>query len=97
MGKRILILLASVTAVIVLSSCAASLPKKESIAKLTNEQAANVLKGKKETEIKANWGEPDGMLSGFYGDIYVYNGKQIVIYYDADCKVTNIMISDQQK
>ena len=40
--------------------------------------------GKTEQEINDNWGEPDSMLSGFYGDIYVYEERQIVIYYDGD-------------
>ena len=31
----------------------------------------------------AAWGEPDGMLSGLFGDIYTLDsGRQIVVYYD---------------
>ncbi len=48
--------------------------------------------GKTEQEINDNWGEPDSMLSGFYGDIYVYEERQIVIYYDGDSKVVNVRI-----
>ena len=96
MRKSTLVQAVSVIAVMMLSSCTASLPKKENIVTLTNEQAANALKGKTEKEINDKWGEPDGMLSGFYGDIYVYNGKQIVIYYDAEGKVTDIRISDKE-
>ena len=58
------------------------------------EEAAKALKGRTEQELRNNWGLPDGMLSGFYGDIYEYNGKTIVIYYDADSSVTDVLISD---
>ncbi len=39
---------------------------------------------------------PDGELSGLYGEIYEYNSKLIVIYYDSDSIVTNVLISDKQ-
>ena len=96
MRKRSLILLVLVMAVIVLSSCAESFPKKESVIMLTDERATNALKGKTEKEINENWGEPDRQLSGFYGDIYDYNDKQIVIYYNDDSIVTDVSILDQQ-
>ena len=63
---------------------------------LTDERATNALKGKTEKEINENWGEPDRQLSGFYGDIYDYNDKQIVIYYNDDSIVTDVSILDQQ-
>jgi hypothetical protein len=96
MRKRTLVQAVSVIAVMMLSSCTASLPKKENIVTLTNEQAANALKGKTEKEINENWGEPDRQLSGFYGDIYDYNDRQIVIYYNDDSIVTDVRILDQQ-
>ena len=83
-------------AVVILVSCSASFPKKESVVTLSSEEATKALKGKTEKEINDNWGEPEGMLSGFYGDIYEYNGKLIVIYYDAGSKVTDVLISDKQ-
>lgn len=41
------------------------------------------------------WGEPDGKLSGFWGDIwYVGNNKQIIVYYDSDGCVENVRIDN---
>lgn len=82
--------------VVILSSCATSFPKKESIVMMSREEATEALKDKTEKEINNNWGKPDGMLSGFYGDIYVFNDKQIVIYYDSDSKVTDVVVFDKQ-
>lgn len=63
---------------------------------MTREEATELLKNKTEEEIHDNWGEPDDILSGFYGDIYLYNGKSIVIYYDNDSNVTDVLVSDKQ-
>ena len=83
-----------VIVVMMLFSCAA-FPEKEEIAKLSKEEATAALKGRTEKEMTDQWGEPDGTLSGFYGDIYVCDGRQIVIYYDAGSKVTDVLISDR--
>ena len=96
MEKGTLFVFAFVIIAVLLSSCAASFPTKAKAVTLTSEKAAELLKNKTEKEIHDNWGQPDGMLSGFYGDIYEYNGKSIVIYYDADSKVTDVLVSDQQ-
>ncbi len=79
-----------------LSSCAASISSKESVAALTSEEATKLLKDKTEEEIHHKWGEPDGMLSGFYGDIYIYNEKIVVIYYDNSSMVSEVVVSDNQ-
>ena len=97
MKKGAMILLVLWMIIGILSSCAGSFPKKESIATRSSEEATKVLKDKTEKEINENWGNPDGMLSGFYGDIYEYNDKRIVIYYDTDSKVTDVLVSDKQK
>ena len=93
MQKRTIAVLVILMAAVVLSSCAATFPKKESIVTLLSEEATKVLKDKTKKEINDNWGKPDGMLSGFYGDLYDYNDKRIVIYYDADSKVTDVLVS----
>ena len=94
MKKKTSVLIALVMVVIILSSCAASFPKKEIIAALSGEKAADALKDRTKKEINDNWGKPDGILSGFYGDIYEYNSKQIVIYYDGDSSVTDVLVFD---
>ena len=91
-----LVMLVLAMLAVILSSCAAAFPEKEQIASLSGEEATKVLKDRTEKEISDHWGEPDGMLSGFYGDIYVYNDRQIVIYYDGDSRVTDVLVSDTQ-
>ena len=97
MKNKPILLLVILTLAVMLSSCAGAFPKMEKIAALSAEEAAKALKNKTEKEIRDNWGEPDGMLSGFYGDIYEYSGKTIVIYYDADSRVTDVLISDARE
>lgn len=60
-----------------------SFPTREEIAAMTEQQAAEALAGTSREALRKAWGEPDGMLSGFYGDIYNGpDGKRIVVYYD---------------
>ena len=94
MKYKATLLLVILMLTVILSSCIVAFPKIERIAALSAEEATKALKGITETEIRENWGEPDGMLSGFYGDIYECNGKSIVIYYDADSTVTDVLISE---
>ena len=96
MKKSVLLLSILMIITIILSSCTASFPSKENVAVLTREEATELLKNKTEKEIHDNWGEPDDILSGFYGDIYLYNDKSIVIYYDNDSNVTDVLVSDKQ-
>ena len=96
MKKCVSIVLALVIMTVLLSSCMASFPTKERVAAQTREEATELLKNKTAKEIYDNWGEPDGTLSGFYGDIYICNDKNIVIYYDADSKVTDVLVDDKQ-
>ena len=77
---------------LLLAGCSSAFPSIKQISSLTDEEAENLLMGKTEQEIIDNWGEPDSMLSGFYGDIYVYEERQIVIYYGGDSKVVNVRI-----
>ena len=60
---------------------------------MTSEEAAKLLLDKTQQEIRDSWGEPSSFFSGLYGDIYVYEGICIGIYYDYDSeKVTNVAI-----
>ena len=89
--------LALLVSVVLLISYAASFPKKEKIVKLPKEEATNVLKGRTRKEIIDNWGEPDEMLSGFYGDIYVCKDRHIVIYYNDESQVTDVLTADNSQ
>ena len=94
MKKSASIVLALVMITVLLSSCTAAFPTKERVAAQTSEEATKLLKNKTAKEIRDHWGEPDDTLSGFYGDIYICNGKSIVIYYDADSKVTDALVDE---
>ena len=46
-------------------------------------EASAILEGRTRREILAAWGEPDGTLSRFFGDVYRRNGNgTVVLYYD---------------
>lgn len=62
----------------------------------TQEQIEEKLKGEFRNDIIASWGEPDGMLSGFWGDMWYLDDKddmRITLYYDGDGYVTNVRIT----
>ena len=96
MKKSAIFVIALVMIFVFLSSCAASIPSKESVAAMISEEATKHLKEKTIEEIHHKWGEPDSMLSGFYGDIYIYNDKIIVIYYDNHSRVSEAVVSEKQ-
>ncbi len=42
-------------------------------------------------QLEERWGKPDGMLSGFFGDIWQVNGNdEIIAYYDSDETVMDV-------
>ena len=63
----------------------------------------NIEIGTKREEVLKSFGEPDGHLSGFFGDIYYREGEQAIVYYDVgdsgtfdgnDITVMNVSISE---
>lgn len=57
------------------------IPALAEISGMTDQKATEALAGV--SELLDAWGEPSGMLSGLYGDIYeTPEGRYIVIYYD---------------
>ena len=49
------------------------------------EAAEAALLGRERQEILRAWGEPDGMLSGFFGDVYHLDGaSRVIVYYDTE-------------
>ena len=55
------------------------------------------LKGKPRRDLLTVWGEPDGCLSGLYGDIWKLDEeRQVIVYYNRDTdKVTDVRITDR--
>jgi len=61
----------------------------------TQEQIEEKLKGEFRNDIIASWGEPDGMLSGFWGDMWYLDDKddmRITLYYDNEGYVMGVRI-----
>lgn len=61
----------------------------------SQEEMEAKLKGEHRDNIIASWGEPDGHLSGFWGDVWFLDDvkdKKITLYYDADGCVENVRI-----
>ncbi len=58
------------------------------------EEFTQALAGRSRADIVDAWGEPNGRLSGMYGDIWM-TGEElwVVLYYDrADDKVTDVIV-----
>ena len=55
-------------------------------------------KGCTREELVQDWGNPDGMLSGFYGDIWVMTeNENIIDYYSADSIVEHIKLEQNEQ
>lgn len=66
----------------------------------TEDDFQEELFGQYREDIIGVWGEPDGMLSGFWGDIWHLSdesNKQMIIYYDKDGMVEDIRIAERYK
>ena len=60
------------------------LPTPEEAAAMTAEAATEALAGTLREELLKVWGEPEGCLSGLFGNVYQASGERAVtVYYDA--------------
>lgn len=60
-------------------------PTLEQGKQLSSEELTEALKGLTPDEMRARWGEPDGTLSGMWGEIWdTDDGNWIIVYYDAE-------------
>lgn len=65
------------------------------IEKFPNMDGLTVLLGMTYDQIHERYGEPDGTLSGLWGDIYhMEDGTEFIIYYDEDASVHIIKVGD---
>lgn len=106
-----LLLLAALTAglLVFAGRTGSDLPALQSILSLGQEAAEAALLGTPRQEVLSAWGEPDGMLSGFFGDIYALSSTvQVIVYYDTSrmsqgaadsltVPVQHILIADSEK
>ena len=70
--------------------------EKSDILNYTQEQLEEKLIGLSDKDMYNSWGEPDGFLSGFWGDIWYLGddaSEQIILYYDENGIIENIRIS----
>lgn len=66
----------------------------------SQEEMEAKLKGEHRDNIIASWGEPDGHLSGFWGEVWFLDDvkdKKVILYYDADGCVENVRIGSRSK
>ena len=64
----------------------------------SQEEMEAKLKGEHRDNIITSWGEPDGYLSGFWGEVWFLDDakdKKITLYYDADGCVENVSIGSR--
>lgn len=60
-----------------------------------SEDIKELLEGIPRKKMHAKWGNPDGHLSGFWGEIWFLNQEKdgrITLYYDADGKVEDVIV-----
>lgn len=71
----------------------------DEIAALGSETLSSHLTGIDRDKIHDAWGEPDGMLSGLWGDIYKIpdTSQQIILYYDENGLISTVKVIDQIK
>lgn len=107
--KKFIIITAMVACILMLSSCSGNSDSVDivDIAEIsglvtekgyTEDDFQDELLGKNRDSIINAWGEPDGVLSGFWGDIWLLSdesNKQIIIYYDQDGIIENIRIAER--
>ena len=83
---------------LVLAGCAKNLdniPSKELVLQEGVEWAEEKLNGYTPDDLREVWGEPDGMLSGMWGEIWFvdeYHTARVTVYYDANGKVENVRL-----
>lgn len=59
--------------------------------------ATEQLQGYKNTQLMEVWGEPDGYLSGMWGDIWETNNTYyLIVYYDSDGVVEYVKVMNKE-
>ena len=95
MKKQLMILLLASLLLVIGCSSRSDIPGLEDIPSYTQAQLEKELFGLSFEEMHAAWGEPDGYLSGFWGDIWRFDEAsdgQVILYYDAEGEVEDIIV-----
>lgn len=75
----------------------ADTPELAEITDFTQEQLDERLTGLMRAEIYHSWGEPDGHLSGLWGDTWQLDSEKdryVIVYYDKDGIIENVRVDD---
>ena len=95
MKKQLMILILASLLLVIGCSSRSDIPGLEDIPSYTQAQLEKELFGLSFEEMHAAWGEPDGYLSGFWGDIWRFDEAsdgQVILYYDAAGEVEDIIV-----
>ena len=95
MKKQLMILILASLLLVIGCSSRSDIPGLEDIPSYTQAQLEKELFGLSFEEMHAAWGEPDGYLSGFWGDIWRFDeasAGQVILYYDAAGEVEDIIV-----
>ena len=91
MKRTCLIALILILMMIGMAGCKKVEKKNDSV-----ENFSKLIRGTHQDEIHRIFGDPSGMLSGFWGDVYrLDNGTKIIIYYDENGEVEHIKVTDK--
>ncbi len=71
----------------------------ENISDFSEKELLDMLKGFSQDSLHGTWGRPSGILSGFYGDIWILDSdKHLTVYYDPETKlVENVKFWENSK
>jgi len=97
--KRLFALFLTLACLLALTACGETevdgIPSLDLVAQESAEWAAEKLAGYTQDDIQKEWDEPDGTLSGFYGEYWnLENAKRVVVTYDGDGNVMEVAINE---
>ncbi len=104
--RRLVLFLAGALCLLGLAGCSSRVLNLDELGALAEEKGyteADILEeldGQCQDSLTEAWGEPDGMLSGFWGDMWYFgegDGRRIVVYYDGDGLVEHVRIGERNR
>ena len=91
---RIFAVLALILVLAFAPGCGRTPPDLETAAGMSEAALTKALKGADRDAVLQSWGEPDGALSGMFGEIYgLPGGAFVIVYYGPDHVVENVKLA----
>lgn len=94
--KRIISILVMILGISIIVLASIFVNNKDNSAKTLND-FMNISKGTARSEIIKKFGNPDGELSGLYGDIYFVDNKKVIINYYSNDYVLDVNVFDKEE